>query len=364
MILKTKRLLLRPWREQDADELYKHAKDPDVGPMAGWPVHTSVENSCEIIRDVLSAAETYAVCLKEDGKPIGSIGLQRKDLAKTEDEYELGYWIGKKYWGQGLIPEASRELLRHAFSDLGVQRVWCGYYDGNTKSRRVQEKLGFEYHHTADGVEVKLLGETRKAHAMLMTRQRWEKLNTQNQYETEARERWGESAAYKEYEKKTAGYSAKNFQLAADGLNEIFSKFAECKQRGTAAESDEAAALVNELKDYITKNFYTCTDEILAGLGEMYVADGRFKKNIDKCGEGTAEYASEAIEKALAKADSENMLSCSYLVRTIDEGLCCDIQMIANGYILPSALPDIEIDKSMALKACETCEHKLREVEK
>ena len=96
----------------------------------------------------------------------------------------------------------------------------------------------------------------------------------------------------------------------------------------------------------------------------MYVADERFKKNIDKYGERTAEFASEAIEKALSKADSENMLSCSYLGRTIDEGLCCDIQMIANGYILPSALPDIEIDKSMALKACETCEHKLREVEK
>ena len=94
----------------------------------------------------------------------------------------------------------------------------------------------------------------------------------------------------------------------------------------------------------------------------MYVADERFKKNIDKYGEGTAEFASEAIEKALVKADSENMLSCSYLGRTIDEGLCCDIQMIANGYILPSALPDIEINKSRALKVCETCEHKLCEI--
>lgn len=148
MIFETKRLILRPWCEEDAEELYRHASDPDVGPRAGWPVHTSVENSREIIRDVLSAPETYAVCLKTDGRPVGSVGLHRKDLAQREDEYELGYWIGKEFWGQGLIPEAAREILRHAFEDLNMQTVWCGYYDGNEKSHRVQEKLGFLYHHT------------------------------------------------------------------------------------------------------------------------------------------------------------------------------------------------------------------------
>ena len=148
MILQTKRLILRPWREEDAQDLHKYASDTQVGPPAGWPPHTSVENSREIIRTVLSAPETYAVCLKEDGKAIGSIGLHRNDLAELDDEYELGYWIGKPFWGQGLIPEASREMLRHAFEDLGMNRIWCGYYDGNTKSRRVQEKLGFVYHHT------------------------------------------------------------------------------------------------------------------------------------------------------------------------------------------------------------------------
>ena len=129
------------------------------------------------------------------------------------------------------------------------------------------------------------------------------------------------------------------------------------------ADSVEAQALVAKLQAHITANFYACTDEILAGLGKMYACDERFKKNIDKSGEGTAEYASEAIAKALTKADSENLLSCSYLGRNIDEGLCYDIQMISNSYILPSALPDIKIDKSMALKACETCEHKMCEVE-
>ena len=91
MILQTERLILRPWSEDDAEDLYRYAADPEVGPPAGWPPHTSVENSREIIRTVLSAPDIYAVCLKEDGRPIGSIGFHRNDLAEAEDEYELGY---------------------------------------------------------------------------------------------------------------------------------------------------------------------------------------------------------------------------------------------------------------------------------
>ena len=176
MILRTTRLILRPWCEDDAEDLYTYASDPDIGPPAGWPPHTSVENSREIIRTVLSAPETYAVCLKESGKPIGSIGFHRNDLAEDDDEYELGYWIGRPFWGKGLIPEASREMLRYAFEDLGMNRIWCGYYDGNEKSRRVQEKLGFVFHHTTEGLEVKLLNEIRTGHSSLMTKERWQKV--------------------------------------------------------------------------------------------------------------------------------------------------------------------------------------------
>jgi RimJ/RimL family protein N-acetyltransferase len=98
-----------------------------------------VENSRQIIRDVLTAPETYAIVLKETGLPVGSIGLHRNDLAEKEDEAELGYWLGVPYWGLGLAPEAAQELLRHAFEDLKLERVWCGYYDGNGNSKRVQE---------------------------------------------------------------------------------------------------------------------------------------------------------------------------------------------------------------------------------
>ena len=175
MILQTKRLILRPWSENDAEELYRYASDPEIGPPAGWKPHTSVEDSRAIIENVLSAPETYAVCLKESGKPVGSIGLHRNDLAEAEDEYELGYWIGRPFWGQGLIPEASRELLRYAFEELGINRIWCGYYDGNLKSRRVQEKLGFIYHHTTEGIKLEQLNEIRTGHVMLMTKETFEK---------------------------------------------------------------------------------------------------------------------------------------------------------------------------------------------
>lgn len=173
MILETERLILRPWEETDADECYKYAKDCRVGPAAGWPVHTSVENSRQIIRDILMDKETYAVVLKETGLPIGSIGLHCNDLAAGNDEAELGYWIGVPFWGRGFATEAAREVLHHAFDDLKLDRVWCGYYDGNDKSRRVQEKLGFKYQWTTENVPVPQMGETRKGHVNLLTKEDW-----------------------------------------------------------------------------------------------------------------------------------------------------------------------------------------------
>ena len=173
MVLETERLLLRPWQESDAEECYKYAKDPSVGPIAGWPIHTSVENSRQVIRDVLMVPETYAVVLKETGLPIGSIGLHRNDLAEKDDEMELGYWIGVPYWGQGLVPEAARKILRHAFEALKLERVWCGYYDGNTKSKRVQEKLGFKHQWTTENVPVPQMGEIRTGHVNCMTKKEW-----------------------------------------------------------------------------------------------------------------------------------------------------------------------------------------------
>ena len=113
--------------------------------------------------------------------------------------------------------------------------------------------------------------------------------------ETEARSRWGNTDAYREHEQKTKNYTKEKWVEANDGLMAIFAEFAACKASGALADSSEAQALVIKLQLHITANYYTCTDEILAGLGKMYVADERFKKNIDKYGEGTAEFANRAI---------------------------------------------------------------------
>ena len=114
-------------------------------------------------------------------------------------------------------------------------------------------------------------------------------------YENEARSRWGTTDAYREHEQKTKGYTKEKWTEANEGLMAIFAEFAACKDSGAGADSKEAQALVTKLQTHITANYYSCTDEILAGLGKMYVADERFKKNIDKYGEKTAEFAAEGI---------------------------------------------------------------------
>ena len=116
-------------------------------------------------------------------------------------------------------------------------------------------------------------------------------------YSKEASERWGNTNAYREHEQKTKNYTKEKWAEANDGLMAIFAEFAACKQNGTEADSNEVQALVAKLQAHITANYYTCTDEILEGLGKMYVADDRFKKNIDKYGEGTAEFVADAISK-------------------------------------------------------------------
>lgn len=181
MRLETERLLLRPWRESDAPALFKYAQNPNVGPIAGWPPHQSEDESREIIRSVLSDSGNFAVVLKETNEAIGSIGLMtlRSTIhtAKiAEGECELGFWIGEPFWGQGLIPEAVNELLRYAFEDLAMSAVWCGYYDGNVKSQRTQEKCGFKYSHTEEQKPVPLLGEVRTEHFTKLTLEEWKKL--------------------------------------------------------------------------------------------------------------------------------------------------------------------------------------------
>lgn len=176
-MLKTERLILRRWEDSDAESLFEYASDPDVGPIAGWPPHQSIEESRDVIKNVFSGKEAYAICLQTDDRAIGAIELKlngHTDLTERDDECELGYWLGKPFWGQGIMPEAVKEILRHAFEKIGMTKVWAGYYEGNLKSKRVQEKSGFRYQWKSEGVDVPLMHEKRTGHVSSMTKDQWQ----------------------------------------------------------------------------------------------------------------------------------------------------------------------------------------------
>lgn len=176
MELTTERLVLRPWSESDAADLYTFAQDGRVGPVAGWPVHKSVDESREVIRTVFAQEGVFAVTLKAEGRAIGCVGLltgTRSNFPIGNDEGEVSYWIGVPYWGQGLIPEAVRALIRYGFGKLGLKALWCGYFDGNDKSRRVQEKCGFRPHHTTGARYDALTDDVRIEHVSRLTREEW-----------------------------------------------------------------------------------------------------------------------------------------------------------------------------------------------
>lgn len=173
--LKTRRLLLAPWREEDAEALYALASEPEIGPMCGWEPHGSVEESREVIRDVFSAPEVCAILSRESGTLLGAVGLQPSseifpELSATEQR-EMGYWLGRPYWGHGVMTEAATELLRFGFETLGLEAVWCSHYDWNSRSRRVIEKCGFRYQFTKETTNV--IGMTNKTVFYALKKEEW-----------------------------------------------------------------------------------------------------------------------------------------------------------------------------------------------
>lgn len=176
MTLQTARLILRPWSQDDAPSLYQYASDPRVGSAAGWPAHTSVDESREIIRTVFSSPYTYAIALKNTGEVIGSIGLrigEESALTHSALEGDLGYWIGVPHWGQGYVPEASAALIHYGFEELHLQTIWGAYFDGNAQSQRVFEKCGFIYDHTNHNIYWPLTDQTLNEHVMKLTHDDW-----------------------------------------------------------------------------------------------------------------------------------------------------------------------------------------------
>ena len=140
------RIILRPWKDEDAEVLFKHASDPDVGPRAGWEPHKSIEESLEIIRTVFNNDTTWAIALRETGEPVGAIGYGLScecGLPAREGEPTVGYWVAKPYWNRGICTEALRMMIDEARSHEGIISLISGHFTDNPASGRVMEKCGF-----------------------------------------------------------------------------------------------------------------------------------------------------------------------------------------------------------------------------
>lgn len=150
VVLKTERLVLRPWRESDLEDFYEYARVDGVGQMAGWMPHRSLDESREILSMFIREKKTFA--LEYEGKAIGSLGIETYDERRYPEldlgekrGREIGYVLSKDYWGRGLMPEAVKAVIRWLFEDVKLDFIMVGHFARNDRSRRVIEKCGFEY---------------------------------------------------------------------------------------------------------------------------------------------------------------------------------------------------------------------------
>ena len=178
MRIETERLILRPWRESDAPVLYRYCSDEKIAKGGGWPPHASEDESRFVIRSILSKPETYAICLKDDGEIIGSIGLRMGDdspLGLFDHDGDIGYWIGVPFWGNGYATEALAAMVDRAFASLHAQNLWCCYISGNKKSRRVMDKCGFAFHHTDKNCYLWPIDKVVTEHFTILCRDKWQR---------------------------------------------------------------------------------------------------------------------------------------------------------------------------------------------
>ena len=165
----TDRLILRPWTMADLNDFYEYARVENVGQMAGWLPHKSIEESRQILSSFIEQKKTFALELRESGKVIGSLGVEelRPDpVGEGRFGRELGYVLNKDYWGRGLMPEAVKAVISYCFSELGMDYLTCGHFLRNQRSRRVIEKAGFQY--LRDGLYQTRYG-TQEREALYMT---------------------------------------------------------------------------------------------------------------------------------------------------------------------------------------------------
>ena len=148
-VIETERLILRAFKQTDLESFYEYASVEDVGEMAGWKHHESIDESRKIMDSFINNDKVFAICLKENNKVIGSIGIEKYGLEDALTEFknyrgrELGYVLSKDYWGKGLMPEAVNAVIEYLFNELDYDFLLCGYYNFNERSKRVQTKCGF-----------------------------------------------------------------------------------------------------------------------------------------------------------------------------------------------------------------------------
>ncbi len=149
-IIETQRLLLRPFKPSDLKDFNAYASVEGVGEMAGWKHHETMDESRKILDLFINEDKTFAIVLKENGKVIGSLGVEEYGMEAALTEFypykgrEIGFVLSRDYWGKGIMPEAVRAVIDHLFNDMDLDFLTCGYYDFNGQSRRVQEKCGFK----------------------------------------------------------------------------------------------------------------------------------------------------------------------------------------------------------------------------
>lgn len=179
-ILETERLILRPWKYSDLDDLFFYAQDERVGPQAGWAAHKTIEDSRAFLDYLRTQKYVYAIVPKNINRAIGSIALMRgkeSNFPLPNSEAEIGYWLGYPFWGNGLVPEATKEIIRYGFEDLKLKKIWCGYFDGNENSKIVQAKCGFQYDHTERNVYWNALNAFKTEHITKIDRKDYFKNN-------------------------------------------------------------------------------------------------------------------------------------------------------------------------------------------
>ncbi|MCI7145390.1 MAG: GNAT family N-acetyltransferase [Clostridiales bacterium] len=174
--LETERLILREWTPADAEDLYEYARDPDVGPHAGWKPHEDVRESRKIIDELFRSNETWALVEKESGRIVGSIGLEQDKYRPEIRSREMGYSLGKAYWGRGYMTEAAKRLIHYAFEELKLEVLMIRTGDANLRSRRVIDKCGFTYEGTLRRAYRLYDGRLREVRCYSMLREEFEEL--------------------------------------------------------------------------------------------------------------------------------------------------------------------------------------------